>query len=163
MAMAFDTYVDLEDLGLGAPGHLSLYAERKEAGFWSVAEDITADQYVFGGEVEVEVAARARLRLTGGRFATDDDEEASEVGGAAEYDLTEAWSVKVGAEYLDKITPGDPDETGTTENGVVLGVHRHIGEHAKLGLGYEWGSVSDDLTDINYRNCGVFLNLVGKF
>lgn len=54
-------------------------------------------------------------------------------------------------------------ETDTYETGVVAGVYRHLGDHLKLGVGYEWGAVSDDLADINYSGQGVFLNLVAKY
>lgn len=54
-------------------------------------------------------------------------------------------------------------ETATDETGAVLGVYRHVGNNAKIGLGYEFGSVSDDLTDIDYTNQGLFLNIVAKF
>jgi len=54
-------------------------------------------------------------------------------------------------------------ETGTDETGALIGVYRHIGNNAKLGIGYEWGNVSDDLTDLDYTNQGIFLNLVAKF
>ncbi len=55
------------------------------------------------------------------------------------------------------------DETDTTETGAMLAVYRHLNANVKLGLGVEWGNVSDDLADINYTNRGVFLNIVGKF
>ncbi|WP_170063383.1 hypothetical protein [Albidovulum inexpectatum] len=45
----------------------------------------------------------------------------------------------------------------------MLGVYRHVGTKAKIGIGYEWGRVSDDLADIDYDGQGVFLNLVAKF
>ncbi|MTI18971.1 TonB-dependent receptor [Rhodobacteraceae bacterium RKSG542] len=54
------------------------------------------------------------------------------------------------------------EETDTFSTGALLGVYRHIGEHVKVGVGYEWGNVSEDLTDLNYTNSGVFLNLVAK-
>lgn len=49
------------------------------------------------------------------------------------------------------------------ETGALLGVYRHLGNHAKIGVGYEWGKVSDDLTDLDYLGDGLFLNLVAKF
>jgi len=55
------------------------------------------------------------------------------------------------------------EETGTTETGAVAGVYRHFGDNVKVGVGYEWGAVSDDATDIDYTGQGVFLNIVGKF
>lgn len=54
-------------------------------------------------------------------------------------------------------------ETGTNESGALLGVYRHIGSNTKLGLGYEWGQVSDNMTNLNYTNQGLFLNMVAKF
>jgi len=50
-----------------------------------------------------------------------------------------------------------------TETGALLGVYRHVGNNAKLGLGYEWGRVSDNLTDLDYDSRGVFLNIIAKF
>jgi hypothetical protein len=38
----------------------------------------------------------------------------------------------------------------------------NLGENAKLGLGFEWGWVSDELTGITSQNQGLFVNLVGK-
>ncbi len=55
------------------------------------------------------------------------------------------------------------DETETDEASALIGVYRHIGANAKLGLGYEWGSVSDDLTNLDYDTQGLFINLVAKF
>ncbi|MGB0901422.1 hypothetical protein [Halocynthiibacter sp.] len=54
-------------------------------------------------------------------------------------------------------------EGGTRETGALLAGYRHVGNNAKIGLGYEWGNVSDDLSEIDYTNRGVFLNLIAKF
>ncbi|KZK84515.1 hypothetical protein PsAD13_01979 [Pseudovibrio sp. Ad13] len=53
-------------------------------------------------------------------------------------------------------------ETETVATGALFGAYRHIGENLKLGVGYEWGQVSEDLTDLDYRNSGVFVNLIAK-
>ncbi len=50
-----------------------------------------------------------------------------------------------------------------TDTGALLAIYRHFGNNAKLGLGYEWGKVSDDLTEIDYTGSGLFLNLIAKF
>ncbi len=55
------------------------------------------------------------------------------------------------------------DETGDTDKGALLGIYRHIGNNAMVGLGFEWGRVSDNLANIDYTAKGVFLNIVGKF
>ncbi len=55
------------------------------------------------------------------------------------------------------------NETDTTETGAQIALYRHLNANVKLGVGVEWGSVSDDLADINYDSRGIFLNIVGKF
>lgn len=55
------------------------------------------------------------------------------------------------------------EEIETTETGALAGVYRHVGNNAKIGVGYEWGRVSDDMTDLDYYGSGVFVNLVAKF
>ena len=54
-------------------------------------------------------------------------------------------------------------ETDTTELGAALAVYRHLNANVKLGVGVEWGSVSDNMASINYQGRGLFLNLVNKF
>lgn len=77
--------------------------------------------------------------------------------GQAEWHVVDKWDVFGEGRVL------YTDQTGTTENGALFAVYRHINDNVKVGLGYEWGSVSDDETDLNYDGQGVFLNIVGKF
>ena len=46
-------------------------------------------------------------------------------------------------------------------NGVLLGLYRHLGDHIKVGAGYNFSDFSDDLTDLSYRHQGLFINIVG--
>lgn len=55
------------------------------------------------------------------------------------------------------------EESDLTETGAVAGLYRHLGNNAKLGFGYEWGEVSDDMADITYEGRGAFVNLIAKF
>jgi hypothetical protein len=47
-------------------------------------------------------------------------------------------------------------------SGVLAGLYYHFGEHIKIGGGYNFSDFSDDLTQLDYRNQGVFINLIGK-
>ena len=47
--------------------------------------------------------------------------------------------------------------------GALIGAYRHVGDHAKIGVGYNFSRFSDDLTDFENDNDGFFINLVGKF
>ena len=55
------------------------------------------------------------------------------------------------------------EETETTERGALAGVWRQVGENAKVGVGYEWGSVSSDPADISYDGRGAFLSVIAAF
>lgn len=47
-------------------------------------------------------------------------------------------------------------------SGALLALYRHFGENVKLGLGYNFTTFSDDLTDLDYDSQGYFINIVGK-
>lgn len=49
-----------------------------------------------------------------------------------------------------------------TRSGVLLGIYRQVGDHLKVGAGYNFSDFSDDLTDLSYRRQGLFINIVGK-
>ena len=51
----------------------------------------------------------------------------------------------------------------TTQNGSLIAVYHHLGNNLKLGIGYQNGNVSDNITDLTYAGQGIFINLVVKF
>ncbi len=53
--------------------------------------------------------------------------------------------------------------TGTTDYGFVAAIYRQLGDNFKIGLGYNFGDFSDDISHIAHDNHGVFINLIGKF
>ena len=50
-----------------------------------------------------------------------------------------------------------------TRTGALIGLYRHVGEHAKIGAGYNFTNFSDDLTDLSYRSRGFFINALTTF
>jgi flagellar motor protein MotB len=54
-------------------------------------------------------------------------------------------------------------ETDDSRTGVLLGAYRHVGDHLKIGAGYNFTNYSDNLTDLGYRSHGFFINTIGKF
>jgi len=46
-------------------------------------------------------------------------------------------------------------------SGALVAGYRYLGEHMKLGVGYNFTDFSDDLTDLSYNQQGVFINVVG--
>jgi flagellar motor protein MotB len=65
------------------------------------------------------------------------------------------WDALVEGRVLD--LPDAQDQ----RSGVLLGLYRHLGNHLKVGAGYNFSDFSDDLTDLSYRHQGVFINIVG--
>jgi len=46
-------------------------------------------------------------------------------------------------------------------SGALLALYRYLGDHFKIGIGYNLTDFSDDLTDLSYDHHGVFFNLLG--
>ena len=46
--------------------------------------------------------------------------------------------------------------------GALLAVSRYLGDHLKIGAGYNFSDFSDDLTDLSYDHQGFFLSITGS-
>ena len=57
----------------------------------------------------------------------------------------------------------DVDAANDSKAGVLAAIYRHVGDNAKVGIGYNFTDFSDDLTDLSYDDDGVFLNIIAKF
>jgi len=47
-------------------------------------------------------------------------------------------------------------------SGALLSVSRYLGEHFKVGVGYNFTDFSEDLTDLSFDHHGFFLNITGS-
>jgi hypothetical protein len=74
----------------------------------------------------------------------------------ADFHIIKKWDALVEGRFLGVSQARD------SRTGILLGVYRHIGDHAKVGFGYSFSDFSDDLTDLNHRSKGIFLNVIGK-
>ncbi len=72
-----------------------------------------------------------------------------------DYRFREHWEFLLEGRVLDM---ADLDET---RSGVLATVSRYVGDHLKVGLGYNFTDFSSDLTDLSYDHHGFFLNLTG--
>ncbi|WP_299191215.1 hypothetical protein [uncultured Litoreibacter sp.] len=75
----------------------------------------------------------------------------------ARYHVTHKWDVLVEGRVL------KAEQAGTTEFGLLGAAYRHFGNNYKLGVGYNFGTFSDDLTDLTFDDKGLFINLIAKF
>jgi len=67
------------------------------------------------------------------------------------------WDVLLEGRLLDL-----PDAQDS-RTGALVGVYRHLGNHIKVGIGYNFSDFSDDLTQLDYQHQGLFINLIGKY
>ncbi len=74
----------------------------------------------------------------------------------AEWHSLYAWDALLEGRMLDL-----PDANDRLD-GVLAGIYRHIGNHIKIGVGYNFSKFSDDLTDLDYDHQGFFINIIGK-
>jgi hypothetical protein len=56
----------------------------------------------------------------------------------------------------------DLPDAEDSRSGVLVAIYRHMGNHIKLGIGYNFSDFSDDLTQMDYDHQGLFINLIGK-
>jgi len=75
----------------------------------------------------------------------------------ADWHFVHRWDALVEVRRLDL---PDADDS---RSGVLVGIYRHVGNHIKAGVGYNFSDFSDDLTQLDYRHQGLFVNLVGKY
>ena len=72
-----------------------------------------------------------------------------------DYRFREKWELMVEGRLLDMT------DISERSAGTLVTVSRYLGEHFKVGVGYNFTDFSDDLTDLNYDAKGFFLNLTG--
>ncbi len=73
------------------------------------------------------------------------------------FHVTHKWDLLAEARLL------EAEQAETSDAGMLFAVYRHVGDNAKLGLGYNMTTFSDDLADLTYDDGGFFVNLIAKF
>jgi hypothetical protein len=73
-----------------------------------------------------------------------------------DWEFVRRWDAMMEFRLLD--LPDAQDQ----RSGVLMGLYRHMGNHIKAGIGYNFTDFSDDLTDLSFTSHGVFINVIGK-
>lgn len=74
-----------------------------------------------------------------------------------DYHIVKQWDLVAEMRYL------NAQEAQDAKMGALLGIYRHINDNIKIGIGYNFTDFSDDLTNLDYRSHGPFVNVIGKF
>jgi len=96
-----------------------------------------------------------------GKVSLDRENQEFFDNGAHLYVARTDWRFRRHWEGLLEMRMLDLPDLGDRRSGVLVTLYRYLGEHLKVGLGYNFTDFSDDLTDLSYDQHGVFLNLVG--
>jgi opacity protein-like surface antigen len=67
----------------------------------------------------------------------------------ARYHVTHKWDLLLEGRYL------KAQQAGVAEFGVLGAAYRHVGNNFKVGVGYNFGKFSDDLTDLTFDDRGL--------
>jgi hypothetical protein len=65
-------------------------------------------------------------------------------------------------EFMAEVRLLDMPDLSESRSGVLATVSRYLGDHLKVGLGYNFTDFSDDLTELSFDHQGVFLNVTGS-
>ena len=122
---------------------------------------VLSGDFIYDLSERLSVGAKYGVRM--GEISTSRDEEdfvksTAHLGVVrADYHVVKNWDILVEgrALWLEQLEQVD--------YGVLAGVYRHVGDNLKIGVGYNFGRFSDDLTDLTLDDKGFFVNVVGKF
>lgn len=68
------------------------------------------------------------------------------------------------AEHWEGLIEGrmlDMTDLNEQRSGALVAVYRYVGNHVKVGVGYNFTDFSEDLTDLSFEHQGAFFNIVG--
>ncbi len=98
-----------------------------------------------------------------GRVALDRENPDYFDSNAHLYVLRTDWHILHRWDALLEVRRLDLPDAQDSRSGALVGLYRHFGNHLKLGVGYNFSDFSDDLTQLDYRHQGLFINLIGKY
>ncbi|MEM1234129.1 MAG: hypothetical protein AAGH70_08365, partial [Pseudomonadota bacterium] len=75
----------------------------------------------------------------------------------ARYHIVHNWDALIELRHLEL------SDAGSSETAILGAAYRHFGNNLKVGLGYNFGRISDDLTDLTFDDEGLFLNIIAKY
>jgi hypothetical protein len=118
-ALSFDSHIAFADLGWERDGHLSLWYERKEAGFSTLHQDISADQNLIGIDLETALTDRLSFALQAEQFRRDGGDRKKEAEASLTWAISDHWTVATAVQHLDQTSAGTPQKTGKRDDAAV--------------------------------------------
>jgi hypothetical protein len=126
------------------------YIQKSHVGALDLTYDLTGDWSIGG---------KYAYRL--GQISLDRDDRQFFDNAAMLYVLRTDWRFRDNWELLVEGRLLDMSDLEEQRSGALFTLSRYVGEHFKVGVGYNFTDFSDDLTDLSYDHQGLFLNLTG--
>ena len=76
---------------------------------------------------------------------------------SARYHLVKDWDALIEVRQLNLV------DANTSETSALGAVYKSLNRNLKVGVGYNFGSFSDDLTDLTLDDQGAFVNIIAQF
>ncbi len=127
------------------------YIQRSHIASVDILYDLT-DRWTVGGKYAYRL----------GQVAQDRDNPEYFDSRAHLYVLRADWHFIHRWDALLEVRRLDLPDAQDSRSGVLVGLYRHLGHHVKVGIGYNFSDFSDDLTQLDYRHQGLFINVIGK-
>ena len=130
----------------------SNFVQRSHIGSLDVMYDLTS-RWTVGG----------KYAYRRGEVALDREDKDFFDSDAHLYVLRADWHFLHRWDALAELRKLDLPDAEDSRSGVLVALYRHLGDHIKVGVGYNFSDFSDDLTQLDYKHQGLFINLIGKY
>ncbi len=124
--------------------------QRSHIGAVDVMYDLTS-RWTVGGKYAYRLGQVSLDRVNPRYF----DSRASLYIARIDWHFVHRWDALIEGRLLDLPDAGD------SRGGILLGIYRQLGNHIKFGAGYNFSQFSDDLTQLDYKHQGLFINIIG--
>jgi len=128
----------------------------------------TTDQITLQN-IAAEFIQKSHIAAIGGKYAyrlgqvsLDREDPTFFENNANLYVLRGDYKFRDNWEFMAEVRMLDMPDLSESRSGVLATVSRYLGDHLKVGLGYNFTDFSDDLTELSFDHQGVFLNVTGS-
>lgn len=132
----------------------------------NIAAEFIQKSHIAAVDITYDLTPRISI---GGKYAyrigyvsLDREDPTFFANNASLYVLRGDYKFRDNWEFMAEVRLLDMPDLDESRSGFLTTVSRYLGDHLKIGLGYNFTDFSADLTDLSYDHQGVFLNVTGS-
>ncbi len=154
--------VGLEDLAGGdLKGHLEGYFERREAGFSSLDQQVTADEKKWGASIDLPVQENADFKLAYDEIKVKNGKRDRELNAELDVEFMPQWHVAGGVKNFRRNQPAGTRNGERTDLGVKLS-YEYDDDHAAFVFGQKTVARRGDINRNNRVGAGILFPVTDK-